>query len=110
MADQPTGGSVATTAAVAVPTGAALIVLQYLVHPVWPPPDAVLTIAATALVPVAHMMGKAIMNRFTRIASQIDPTDDAPAVVQPPPPPPPQALVTPAGQPIAPQQPPGAPA
>jgi hypothetical protein len=73
MADPaPIGGSVANTAAVAVPTGAALIVLQYLVHPVWPPPDAVLTIVATALVPAVHLIGKAVMTRLTRAADKLD--------------------------------------
>ena len=106
---------VGTTGMVAVGTGAGLIILQYLVHPVWPPPEPVLTIAATGLAPAAHLLGKALMGRLFWFASKIDPTDDpptpsvvvdAPAVpIAPAPPAPPAMPATPSLQqhPLAPQ-------
>lgn len=116
MPDQPQGGtSVATTTAIALPTGAGLIVLQYLVQPVWPPPSPVLTIVATALVPVAHLIGKAFMGRLTRAAAELDEPEAAPAPVPipaavvveqlpaPAPIPPPAVPVPPAPPPAPPQ-------
>lgn len=78
-----TGGSVMTTGTVSLSTGGGLIVAQWLVHPVWPPPDAVLTLVVAALAPFAHLVGRAIYRKLSTWA------EEEPA----PPPPQPQGLI-----------------
>lgn len=93
MADQakdaPAGGSVQQTTNVALPMGIGLVVLQYLVHPVWPPPETILTIAATATAPAAHLIGRAIYRKLASWAGDPDQADTPvrPIVVSPAPPP-----------------------
>lgn len=76
MADPAPATPVSNTTIAAGSTGAALIFAQWLVHPVWPPPEPVLTIAITALVPIGHLLARAIYNRLVKVASDIDPSDD----------------------------------
>lgn len=98
MANQPTGGSVAQTAAVAMPTGAGLIVLQYLCHPTWPPPDAVLTIASVTLIPLAHLIGRALCRRVENWTAAED-APPPPVTAQPSTPIPPRQSTIP--QPVS---------
>lgn len=75
MADQ---ASVTGTTLASAGTAGTVAVLSYLVHPAWPPPDAIIAIAAAAVTPIAHLLGRALYNRLVKVASDIDPTDDAP--------------------------------
>lgn len=69
---------VQTSTLAATGAGSALLALQYFVHPVWPPPDAILTIVAVALTPIAHLMGRALFKRLSIVADKIDGPDDPP--------------------------------
>lgn len=72
------GGSVQATSLVAMPMSAGLIVLQYLVHPVWPPPDSILTIAVGFLAPMTHLVGRALYRKILAWAGPDDtPTPSA---------------------------------
>jgi hypothetical protein len=112
------GGSVSTTAAVALPVGAGLIVATWLVHPTWPPSQEVLTVVVTAAAPMFHLIYRGIYRWLTGWVGD-DPAQPgdlvaipqgAPAVavaVVPPAQPPPPVQPAPAPPPAAPAQPQG---
>lgn len=117
------GGSVQTTAAVALPVGAGLIVATYLTHPVWPPPQEVLTVVVTAAAPLLHLIYKGFYRWLTGVVGEngadvpaeppvvapsiisvvgpLAPPSAATVIVQPPPVPPvpPAPQPAPGGQP-----------
>src|SRR5579864_9420383 len=105
------GGSVSTTAAVALPVGAGLIVATYLTHPVWPPSQEVLTVVVTAAAPMLHLIYRGIYRKVTGWAGEPDDQNGAPAPVPAPvPPPPPQHAQPPVVAPSPQPQPQGQPA
>lgn len=66
----PAGGSVTTTTIAGVGTSTMLLALQYATHPVWPPPDSLLTVLAGYLAPVAHLIGRAIYRKIADAAGE----------------------------------------
>lgn len=73
MADgQPPPGSVQTTTLAGAGTSAGVIMVEYLVAPVWPPPLSVITVVVAGLAPVALILGHAIKARLQRAADRID--------------------------------------
>jgi len=86
MANGTPGWSVQNTTSVALPTTAGVIVLQWLVHPVWPPPTDVLTIACGAFAPIAHLVGRGIYAKVNKWLGAPPPEPEAapPAAAAPP--------------------------
>lgn len=74
MADEPKPtSSVTTTAATAGATTSSLVIVQWLVQPEWPPSTAVLTVAMGLIAPIAHLIGREIMQRLQRWSERDDP-------------------------------------
>lgn len=83
MVDQvpaPAGGASASAAAtnfslsqtttVALGSGSGLVLAEYLVKPVWPPPPAVLAILVAMLAPAVHLIGRGIMRGLAKWAGE----------------------------------------
>ena len=77
------GGSVQTTAAVALPVGAGLIFATWIVKPSWPPPAEVLTILVAAAAPLLHLFYRAIYRKVTNWAGE-EPAQPGELVAIPP--------------------------
>lgn len=99
MTDTPSGGSIQHTAIASAAAGTALILLQYAVHPVWPPPESVLTIFAMSVIPPSHLIGRALWRLLTKWAGPEDAALPMPAA------PPRAAAPAPAVPPIPPVMP-----
>lgn len=80
-----------TSSLAAAGTSGGLIVLQWLVAPEWPPPLPVLTVFVGAMLPVCHLLGRALYKRLTIVADQIDGPDE------------PAPILGPDGQPLKPE-------
>lgn len=70
MATGTGGGSVQQTAAVSLPLTAGVVFAGWLAHPVWPPPQEVLTIAVGVVAPAVHLVGRAVYRRLTAWAGE----------------------------------------
>ena len=49
-------------------TTSALVILEWVVQPTWPPPVAVLTVAAGLMTPVVHVAGRGVMRKLAKWA------------------------------------------
>ena len=78
------GGSVLTTTAVSGSVGIGVVIANYLVHPLWPPPEDVITIVVAACSAPAHLIGRAIYRKLTHWAGESENGNGvAPALVAP---------------------------
>lgn len=64
--------SAQSTALASAGTSGGIVIAQWLVAPDWPPSLAVITVAVGILTPVAHLLGRALYTRLTRIADKLD--------------------------------------